>query len=184
MSAIKLSRIDLNHHIDESFEGRSAPLKFKEKVKDTNKALYRAETYHYKIAKEDMTPCDVYRNTTIYNSQNNIVLMTEIQLKNIVDRLGKDSVTGTDGDEFTIIDGVKVSKFSKEAMEIGFDVGDELKRNVFDQFSSYVGEDSVFSTKNGSPKILTKFVNHPYSYELLPEYERGEKKMPCTKAMN
>jgi hypothetical protein len=42
----------------------------------------------------------------------------------------------------------------------------------------------VFPTKNGSPKILTKFVNHPYSYELLPEYERGEKKMPCTKAMN
>ncbi len=26
--------------------------------------------------------------------------MTEIQLKNVVDRLGKESVTGTDGDEF------------------------------------------------------------------------------------
>ena len=32
--------------------------------------------------------------------------------------------------------------------------------------------------------MMTKFVNHPYTYELLPEYERGEKKMPCTKAMN
>ena len=57
-----------------------------------------------------------------------------------------------------------------------------MKRKVFDQFTSYVGENSVFPTKNGSPKILTKFVNHPYTYELLPEYERGEKKMPCTKA--
>jgi hypothetical protein len=46
--------------------------------------------------------------------------MTEIQLKNIVDRLGKESVTETDGDEFTIKDGVKISKFSKEAMEMGF----------------------------------------------------------------
>jgi hypothetical protein len=110
--------------------------------------------------------------------------MTEIQLKNIVDRLGKETVTGTDGDEFTIKDEIKVSKFSKEAMEIGFDVSESLKTKVYEQFTSYVGEDSVFPTKNGSPKILTKFLNHPYSYELLPEYERGERKMPCTKAMN
>ena len=96
--------------------------------------------------------------------------MTEIQLKNIVDRLGKETVTGTDGDEFTIKDGIKVSKFSKEAMEIGLDVSEGIKARVHEQFTSYVGEDSVFPTKNGSPKILTKFVNHPYSYELLPEY--------------
>jgi hypothetical protein len=107
----------------------------------------------------------------LYDECNNIVLMTEIQLKNVVDRLGKESVTGTDGDEFTIKDGVRISKFSKEAMEIGFDVGDTLRRKVYSQFTSYVGEDSVFLTKNGSPKILTKFVDHPYSYELLPEYE-------------
>jgi hypothetical protein len=69
-------------------------------------------------------------------------------------------------------------------MEIGSDVDTSLKQRVYDQFTSYVGEDSVFPTKNGSPKILTKFVDHPYSYELLPEYERGEKKMPCTKTMN
>ncbi len=77
-----------------------------------------------------------------------------------------------------------MSKFSKEAMEIGFDVTESLKMKVYEQFISYVGKDSVFPAKNSSPKILTKFVNHPYSYELLPEYERGEKKMPCTKAMN
>ena len=184
MSAIKLSGVDVNYHIDESFEGRCAPLKFKVELKPTGHTHSRAETYYYKIDKGDLTPCDVYRNTTLYDEHDNIVLMTEIQLKNIVDRLGKESVTGTDGDEFTIKDGVKVSKFSKEAMEIGFDVEETLKRKVYEQFTSYVGNDSVFPTRNGSPKILTKFVDHPYSYELLPEYERGEKKMPCAKAMN
>jgi hypothetical protein len=175
MSAIKLSGVDINFHIDESFEGRSAPLKFKDKPSRIEESFCRAETYYYKTSKENITPCDVYRNTTLYDKCNDIVLMTEIQLKNIVDRMGKEATTGTDGDEFTIKDGIKVSKFSKEAMEIGFDVGEELKRKVFDQFTSYLGEDSVFPTKNGSPKILTKFVNHPYTYELLPEYERRRK---------
>jgi hypothetical protein len=32
---------------------------------------------------------------TLYDEHDNIVLMTEIQLKNIIDRLGKESVTGT-----------------------------------------------------------------------------------------
>jgi hypothetical protein len=106
MSAIKLSGIDINHHIDESFEGKCSPLKFKEELKSTGKTHSRAETYYYKVIKGDATPCDIYRNTTLYDECNNIVLMTEIQLKNVVNRLGKESVTGTDGDEFTIKDGV------------------------------------------------------------------------------
>jgi hypothetical protein len=169
MSAIKLSGIDVNYHIDQSFEGRCVPLRFKDKFKPTGETHSRAETYYYKIDKGDLTPCDLYRNTTLYDEHDNIVLMTEIQLKNIVDRLGKESVTGTDGDEFTIKDGIKISKFSKEVMEIGPDVNIRLQQKVYDQFTSYVGEDSVFPTKNGSPKILTKFIDHPYSYELLPE---------------
>ncbi len=55
---------------------------------------------------------------------------------------------------------------------------------VFRIFDKNAGNDAVFPTKNGSPKILTKFIDHPYSYELLPEYERGERKLPNTKAMN
>ena len=69
-------------------------------------------------------------------------------------------------------------------MEIGKDVKESLKVKVFEIFARNAGNDAVFPTKNGSPKILTKFVNHPYSYELLPEYERGERKLPNTKAMN
>jgi hypothetical protein len=171
MSAIKLSGIiDVNYHIDESFEGRCVPLMFKVELKPTGYTHHsRAETYYYKIDKGDVTPCDVYRNTTLYDEHDNIVLMTEIQLKNIVDRLGKESVTGTDGDEFTTKDGIKISKFYKEAMEIGFDVEETLRRKVYDQFTRYVGDDSVFPTKNGAPKILTNFVDHPYSKNVLQD---------------
>jgi hypothetical protein len=59
-----------------------------------------------------------------------------------------------------------------------------LKQKIYNCVSKWIGDDSVFPTKNGSPKILTKFVEHPYSYELLPEYGRGEKKLPCVEAMN
>jgi hypothetical protein len=110
--------------------------------------------------------------------------MTEIQLKNIVDRMGADPDTKTDGDETTIKDGHRISKFSKEAMEIGKDVKESLRVKVFEIFDRNAGNEAVFPTKNGSPKILTKFVDHPYSYELLPAYERGERKLPNTKAMN
>jgi hypothetical protein len=62
-------------------------------------------------------------------------------------------------------------------MEIGFDVEETLRQKVYDQFTSYVGDDSVFPTKNGSLKILTKFVDHHYSHELLPGLgTKGERK--------
>ena len=95
--------------------------------------------------------------------------------------MGADSDTKTDGDETTIKDGCRISKFSKEAMEIGKDVKESLKEKVFKVFDKNAGNDAVFPMKNGSPKILTEFVDHPYSYELLPEYERGERKLPNTK---
>ena len=42
----------------------------------------------------------------------------------------------------------------------------------------------MFPTKNGAPKILTKYLHKPYSYELLPEYENGTKNLPSAKAQN
>jgi glycosyltransferase involved in cell wall biosynthesis len=38
--------------------------------------------------------------------------------------------------------------------------------------------------RNGAPKIMTKFKDKPYSYELLPEYANGSKKFPTVKSMN
>jgi hypothetical protein len=76
MSAINLSGINVNYHIDESFEGTCVPLKFKIELKPTGNTHSRAETYYYKIDKGDLTPCDVYRNTTLHDEDDNIVLMT------------------------------------------------------------------------------------------------------------
>ena len=82
--------------------------------------------------------------------------------------------------------GKTISKFSKEAMNIGDDALEHeiVLRKVYLVYDKWVGNDSVFPLNNGAPKIMTKFKDKPYSYELLPEYLHGEKKFPCVKAMN
>ena len=83
-------------------------------------------------------------------------------------------------------DGKTISKFSKEAMNIGEDAMEHevILRKVYLVYDKWVGNNSVFPVSNGAPKIMTKFKDKPYSYELLPEYLHGEKKFPCVKAMN
>jgi hypothetical protein len=131
------------------------------------------------------TAPELYRDTSSYDECLFPSLITEIQLKNIVDRLQSEKKdTKTDGDETMVHNGVVISKFSCEALGLGEHVADTIKNKIYKRFKQWASDDSVFPTKNGSPKILTKFVNQPYSYELLPEYERGEKKLTCVKAMN
>jgi len=112
------------------------------------------------------------------------VYMTEIQLRRIVDRTAKEQQS--DGDETMTKNGKMISKFSKEAMNIGEDALEHevVLRKVYLVYDKWVGNDSVFPLSNGAPKIMTKFKDKPYSYELLPEYLHGEKKFPCVKAMN
>ncbi len=80
------------------------------------------------------------------------------------------SAQGTDGDEVMTKDGHTFSKFSKEALEIGASVSAAILKKVRNFFDLNKGDDEVFRTKNGAPKIMTKFKDKPYSYELLPEY--------------
>jgi len=115
------------------------------------------------------------------------VYMTEIQLRRIVDRTAKEQQAHqSDGDETMTKNGKTISKFSKEAMNIGEDALEHevVLRKVYLVYDKWVGNDSVFPLSNGAPKIMTKFKDKPYSYELLPEYLHGEKKFPCVKAMN
>ncbi len=56
MSAIKLAKIDINFHIDESFEGRYSPLRFNDNSQLVSETHVRAETYHYKIDRGELTP--------------------------------------------------------------------------------------------------------------------------------
>jgi len=117
--------------------------------------------------------------------------MTEIQLRRIIDRTSSD--TGdqqSDGDERMTKDGKDISKFSKEAMTLGDDVYELddiapiILKKVYLLYDRYVGEDKVFPTKNGAPRIMTKYKDIPYTYELQPEYAGGKKKFPCVKAMD
>jgi hypothetical protein len=98
------------------------------------------------------------------------VYMTEIQLRRIVDRTSKEQQAHqSDGDETMTKNGETISKFSKEALEIGASVSAAILKKVKNVFDLNKGDDEVFRTKNGAPKIMTKFKDKPYSYELLPE---------------
>ncbi len=117
--------------------------------------------------------------------------MTEIQLRRIVERNAEEgSEQQSDGDERMTKDGENISKFSKEAMTLRDDVYDQsdeapiILRKVYLLYDKYVGEDKVFPIKNGAPRIMTKYQDIPYSYELQPEYAAGNKKYPCVKAMD
>ncbi len=111
--------------------------------------------------------------------------MSEIQLRRIVDKMANGSADqGTDGDEVMQKGGETISKFSKEALEIGEAVNEAILEKVRNVFDLNKGDNEVFRTKNGAPKIMTKFKNKPYSYELLPEYANGSKKFPTVKSIN
>ena len=111
--------------------------------------------------------------------------MSEIQLRRIVDKMANETTDqGTDGDEIMQKGGESISKFSKEALEIGAAVGELKLDKVKKVFDLNKGDDAVFRTRNGAPKIMTKFKDKPYSYELLPEYANGSKKFPTVKSMN
>ena len=117
--------------------------------------------------------------------------MTEIQLRRIVDRTAQEaSEQQSDGDERMVKEGEDISKFSKEAMTLGDDVyefssnAQLILQKVYILYDKYVGEDKVFPVKNGAPRIMTKYKDVPYSYELQPEYAAGNKKFPCVKAMD
>ena len=69
-------------------------------------------------------------------------------------------------------------------MEIGAAVDESILKKIRKVFDLNKGDDAVFRTKNGAPKIMTKFKDKPYSYELLPEYANGSKKFPTVKSMN
>ena len=75
----------------------------------------------------------------------------------------------------TTIDGIRVSKYSIKAIKIGNKVNAQMRKE-FEQFNSeHVGEDSVFPTKNGAPKILEQFKDKTYTLELRDEFTTGTK---------
>ena len=107
--------------------------------------------------------------------------MSEIQLQGLLDRT-KPSQDDEEAMDMTTINGIRVSKYSIKAIKVSAQM-----RKEFEQFNSeHVGEDSVFPTKNGAPKILEQFKDKPYTLELRDEFTTGTKPkpLPTIKAMH
>ena len=203
LSAIIDAKINILYHMKESNRRACKDLRFwpndktfEEICNDVSmeKNIQSVIQHHEKIQ-----PRDVYLSSEEFEEVEiehlitlvEDVYMTEIQLRRIVDRNAQEgSEQQSDGDERMVKDGENISKFSKEAMTLGDDVyahtgkAPIILRKVYALYDYYVGEDRVFPVKNGAPRILTKYKDIPYSYELQPEYAAGNKKFPCVKAMD
>ncbi len=59
-----------------------------------------------------------------------------------------------------------------------------ILKKIYILYDRYVGKDSVFPVSNEAPRIMTKYKDTPYTYELQPEYAKAERKFPCVKAMD
>ena len=117
--------------------------------------------------------------------RNETVLMSEIQIRNIIDRLdSEETEQGTDGFETMVKDGVLISKFSRLAMSLGPKVCADLRETLSILYNTYAGQDKVFPEKNGPPKILNQYKDKPYEYELRDEYKNGSLPLPSVKAFN
>jgi hypothetical protein len=102
-------------------------------------------------------------------------LMTEIQLRRIVDRVALNkSEAVTDGDETMIKNGVTISKFSKESIHLlGGSVLEEFKRIIFNTHDKCVGQDGVFPTHlSGWPYTLAESSQRQMPFTFIGRWER------------
>ena len=203
LSAIIDAKINILYHMKESNKDACRNLKFWPNNKSfeevCNDVSMEREMQEILNNHKGYHPRDMYLSSEEFDEvekERHIVVMeqaymTEIQLRRIVDRNAQEGVDQqSDGDERMKKDGENISKFSKEAMTLGEDVyanegkATEVLQRVYSLYDYYVGKDRVFPTKNGAPRIMTKYKDTPYSYELQPEYAAGNKKFPCVKAMD
>ncbi len=99
------SNIDIRHHMKLSVKGLTKMVRFLDREKQTEVVYCRhVDLFHHDV--DDInslcneSAVDYYRGTTIFEECVNEVFMTEIQLKNIVERLqSEEKDTKTDGDE-------------------------------------------------------------------------------------
>ena len=113
------------------------------------------------------------------------ILMSEIQIRTILDRVQASKADqGTDGAATMEQAGQTISKFSREAMVLGDQVGPEMMRKIHAVYDAHVGQDKVFPTKNGPPKILTMYKDKPYEYELRNEFKSGSLQLPTVRSFD
>ncbi len=97
MRTIKMTKIDIQHHINLSCEGECVPLKFiEEEHEPYNNQMSEADTLYHRYDVKENCPKRLYEESILYEKLINTILMTEIQLKNIVDRMGANPDTKTE----------------------------------------------------------------------------------------
>ncbi len=203
LSAIIDAKINILYHMNESNKNMCQDLQFwpdNKSFEDVcNDVSMKEEVRKVIQYRDKLHPRDMYLSSDEseevekdrIHQMVEETFMTEIQLRRKVDRNAQEgSDQHSDGDERMLKDGENISKFSKEAITLGDDVyasegnAPEILQKVYSLYKHYVGEDRVFPIKNGAPRIMTKYKDVPYSYELQPEYAAGNKKFPCVKAMD
>jgi hypothetical protein len=103
--------------------------------------------------------------------------MSEIQLQGLLDGT-KPSQGDEEAMDMTTIDGIRVRKYSIKAIKVGKNVSAQIRKELVQFNNEHVGEDSVFPTKNGAPKILEQFKDKLYSLKLRDEFTTGKKPKP------
>jgi hypothetical protein len=203
LSAIIDANINILYQMKESNRNTCQDLQFwpdnKTFEEICNDVSIKEEVHKIIRHREKQHPRDIYLSVDEYaevekDQIQDVVhetYMTEIQLRRIVDRNAQEgSEQQSDGDERMVKDGENISKFSKEAITLGDDVyayegnAPAILQKVYDLYDHYVGKERVFPIKNGAPRIMTKYKDVPYSYELQPKYAAGNKKFPCVKTMD
>ncbi len=99
--------------------------------------------------------------------------MSEVQLQGLLDRT-KPSQGDEEAMDMTTINGIRVSMYSIKAIKVGEKVSTQMREELEQLNSEHVGEDSVFPTKNGAPKIFEQFKDKPYTLELCDEFTTGK----------
>ena len=69
-------------------------------------------------------------------------------------------------------------------MVLGDKVGPKMMRKIHAVYDAHVGQDKVFPTKNGPPKILTMYKDKPYEYELRNEFKSGSLQLPTVRSFD
>jgi hypothetical protein len=185
MSAVMQAKINILHHMSKSNKDECSELQFwpyKKKFEEICMDVSMKDEVHKVLRhKGKVHPRDTYLSSDEYEEVEkkqlvNLLIrhietgttvieeayMTEIQLRRIVDRTtleGSDETSN--GDERMVKDGDNISKFSKEAMTLGDDVYEmdnnapTILKKVYILYDKYVGEDKVFPTTNGAPRIMS-----------------------------
>ncbi len=110
--------------------------------------------------------------------------MSEIQLQGLLDR-PKEDEQDEEAMDMTVISCIRIrmsKKYDIRALKVGLKVTPEMRGELTEFNKDFIGENSVFPTKNVAPRTLEQFRGNPYTLELLYQYTTSSKPKKLTTA--